>query len=376
MAETVHGHAATPTADLGAAGHVPAVLVGVVVAPGLAREVASRIADDVAAELRTRFRGISWRTAFEVSRLVEPPAAVTELFDAARRRLLEGNWDLALVVTDLPLRRRGRPLPRQVSPTHGVAIVSLPALGAIKLSHRLQRTLIDAAADLIGEGWEGDGDRDRRGARRRRREQHVLRELATDTAEPAGRLRVLFVPAVLAGNLRLLAGMVRANRPWRFAARLYGALVAAFAAGAFGVITSDVWRLAAAMEWWRLAALSLLSVTATILAIIAAHGLWERGGDPRVREQVILFNVATAITVTIGIVSMYLVLFVIVLAGSALVITPTVLRQSVGSHAGPAEYASLGWLIASFATVAGGLGAGLESREAVREAAYAQNADD
>jgi hypothetical protein len=37
------------------------------------------------------------------------------------------------------------------SPAHGVAIVSLPALGAIKLSHRLQQTMLDAAADAVRE---------------------------------------------------------------------------------------------------------------------------------------------------------------------------------------------------------------------------------
>ncbi|MDX6533798.1 MAG: hypothetical protein QOF68_1542, partial [Gaiellales bacterium] len=114
----------------------PPILVGVVVAPGLAEEVAARIADDVAMELRARFQGVHWQTAFVVDRLVVPPAAVSEIFEAARRRLLEGGWDIAMVVTDLPLRRAGRPVASQASPAHGVAIVSLPALGAIKLSHR------------------------------------------------------------------------------------------------------------------------------------------------------------------------------------------------------------------------------------------------
>jgi len=150
------------------------ILVGVVVAPGLAQEVATRIADDVRVELRARFEGVSWQTAFEVDRLVEPPATVSEILDAARRRLLEGGWDVAMVVTDLPLRRGGRPVAKQASPAHGVAVVSLPALGAIKLSHRLQRTLLDAAADLIGQGWERDhadaGDRRRRRRRQRQRQ--------------------------------------------------------------------------------------------------------------------------------------------------------------------------------------------------------------
>jgi hypothetical protein len=280
-----------------------------------------------------------------------------------------------MVVTDLPLRRSGRPVASQASPAHGVAIVSLPALGAIKLSHRLQQTMLDAAADLIGEGWD-ENRKGGRAGRRRRWEEQVLRELAMDTVERPGRLRLMFVPAVLTGNIRLLAGMVRANRPWRFTVRLYGAVVAALAAGAFGVISSDVWRLAAAMGWWRLATLGFLSVSATIIAIITAHGLWERAADARVREQVILFNVASGATVAIGILSMYLAVFGIVLAACGLVIPASVMQRSVGATVTVPDYVDLACLIASFATVAGGLGAALQSHDAVREAAYAQSVDD
>ena len=48
---------------------------------------------------------VGWRTVFEVDRLVEPPALTTDLIDAARRKLRERGWDLAVVVTDLPLKQ-------------------------------------------------------------------------------------------------------------------------------------------------------------------------------------------------------------------------------------------------------------------------------
>ena len=53
-----------------------------------------------------------------------------------------------------------------------------------------------------------------------------------------------YVAGVASGNLRLLLGMLRANRPWRLAIRLSRALVAALAAGVFALVTSDLWRLA------------------------------------------------------------------------------------------------------------------------------------
>jgi hypothetical protein len=349
----------------------PRIVLGVVVAPGLARDVTTGIADDLLEDLGRRYGAVDWQTQLVVDRLVSPPAAITEIVDEARRRLLERDWDLGVVVTDLPLRVAGRPISRHVSPTHGIALISLPALGAIQLRRRLRRTLLDLVGDLVGDSGEPRGGGSRWARLRRRWERHLLWELATDTDHRPGGIAILFVPAVLVGNLRLLLGMVRANRPWRLSLRLYRALVAATAVGAFGVVQSDVWRLSSAAGRPRLAIMSVASVIVTIVAVILVHELWERAPDPRVREQVVLFNIATAATVAIGILSLYIALFVAILAGAALVVSPAVLSDALGEAVGALDYAVLAWFTASLATVGGALGAGLESDEAVREAAYA-----
>jgi hypothetical protein len=339
----------------------PRAALGVIVAPGLAHDVTSRIASELQQDLRARYDSVDWHAELEVDRLVVPPAALTEILAAARRKLLDGDWDLGVVVTDLPLKIGGRPVSRHLSPTHGLAVLSLPALGALHLRQRLRRALLELIGELTGPGaddeWEGN----------------VLRELATDTGH---RPSLLYVLALVGSHLRLLLGMVRANRPWRLAARLYSALVAALAVGAFGVVSSDVWLLAGSMGWWRLTAMCLVSIAATALAVIGAHGLWERAPDPRVRGQVALFNVTTALTVTIGIATLYIALFLVIFVTAELVIRPDVLAQSLGHPGGVSDYAALAWFVASFATIAGGLGAGLESQEAVREAAYASTAEE
>ena len=322
------------------------------VAPGLPEEVSTRIADDLAEDLREAHGALGWRTEFVVDRLAVPPAETPQLVEAARRALLERGWDFAVVVTDLPLRHGSRPVSRHVSRTHGVALVSLPALGPLHLKRRLRLVLRELAGELVGAGSS-------------------LREIAADAEDVS---RFPYVPTVIFGHLRLLAGMVRANRPWRLAARLYGVLAAAFAAGAYGIVASDMWRLSAALSWWRLLAVCLASLAVTIVAVIVAHELWERAPDPRARAQVLLFNVTTALTVTIGIASLYAALFVLVLAGAVLVITAPVLADALGRDTSARDYVTLAWFAASFATVAGALGTVLESDTAVREAAYAGSA--
>lgn len=52
------------------------------------------------------------------------------------------------------------------------------------------------------------------------------------------------------------------------------------------------------------------------------------------------------------------------------------LSDALGHPAGLAECAELAWLTSSLATVGGELGAGLETDNAVREAAYAHRTSD
>jgi hypothetical protein len=351
------------------------IVLGVIVAPGLARDVTAKIASELAHDLEALDLGVEWRTKLAVDRLVAPPAQTTEIIDAARRKLLDEDWDLGVVVTDLPLRVGRRPVSRQVSPTHGIAVVSLPALGALHLAPRLRRTLLKLVGELVGDGgdqWSGDGALARL---RRRWGRGVLQELATETADRPGALRFLFVPEVLFGHLRLLLGMVRANRPWHLAARLYRALLAAVVAGAYGLVTSDIWRISATAGSTRLALASIASISFTSGAVIIAHGLWERAPARHLRDQVILFNLATTATVLIGIATLYAPLFLPIFATAELLLSPDALASGLGHAVGAGDYATLAWFTASLATVGGALGAGLESDEAVREAAYASSND-
>ena len=336
------------------------VKLGVVVAPRLERDVQPELAEQLAEDLARRHPSVDWHTELVFDRLVEPPARVTEILEDARRRLLGSRWQLAIVVTDLPLRDNGKPVSRRASRTHGVALVSLPALGPLHVRPRLRRALVELVDELLGRVDRDAGD--------------VLRELTAKNAERVVILRPLFVAAVLFSHLRLLLGMVRANRPWRLVGRLYAALIAALAVGAYGVVTSDVWRLSVALDWWRLTITSAVSIAITIATVIVVPGLWERTSDPRVRGQVVLFNLATVTTVTLGIVSLYAVLFLLIVAGAGLVTAPQTFAQAVGRDVGFADYATLAWFVASLATIGGALGSALESEDAVRAAAYSSSA--
>jgi hypothetical protein len=327
------------------------VEVGVIAPPGLDEKAVAELAVDLAELLYERYPEVEWDISYVLDPLVEPPVPLTELVDATRARMLEEGWDLAVLVTELPLRLDRRPLLSHASPSHGVALVSLPAHGVVRVSRRLRDSMADAVSALVGDS------------------QLRLLELATDVED--GDEGIAFPLRVIGGNLRLLLGMIRANRPWRLVVSLSRALVGALAVATVTLILSDVWHISSSLDDLRLAALMLLAIATAIVALIVVHGLWERSVDPAAREQVMLFNITTLATIALAVVSLYAEAFVIVVPASALLIDSSLFGQTVGHAVGVADYLRLDWLVCSLATVGGALGSALESDAAVREAAYA-----
>jgi hypothetical protein len=351
------------------------IAVGLLAAPGLAAEVAESLAPELSRRLNELYPEVDWEVPLEIDALVVPPASTTELIDAAHQRLLGQDWELALSLTDLPLRVGRRTVVAHASPTHRVAVISLPGLGPARLRPKALETAIGMIRVLTGEAADvesGDGEGSARSLRMRRR----LVDLADLADEDPTRGPTGLAALARGGRLRLLIGMVRANRPWRLTVRLYRALVAALAAVAFALVTPDLWRISASLGPVRLAAIGVLTVAFTVFSLIAAHGLWERRGASKAEDQVLLFNAATAATVLFGVLSLYLALFLFSLGGAGLFITPDLLSKELGSDVSLVDYLRLAWLASSLAMIGGALGAGLETNEAVREAAYAYRPDE
>jgi hypothetical protein len=348
------------------------IRVGVLVAPGLSAGLVGRLVEDVTEELRGRHPRIRWRIETVVDGLVEPPAEDTEIVLAARNRLLGEAWDLAICLTDLPLRVARRPVVAHASPVHGVAVLSVPALGTIGLRRKAQDAVLRLLDALLGEG-EAAGLRQAQAAARSRRLTRRLRELGHDAA---GGESIRFTARVLTGHLRLLGGMIRANRPWRLAAGLSRALTAAGAAGALALVSSDIWRLADASRWPRLVAVAICAFAAITATLILGAGLWERARHPRMRQQVVLFNLATTATVLIGVVALYAALCFLALPAALLLVPPRLLTAALGHAVHVEDYLELAWLASSVATLGGALGAGLETDEAVHQAAYTYRTSD
>lgn len=350
----------------------PELVVGLLAAPGPASELTESLVPEIAERLAVQLPGARWRVEFVSDRLVEPPTDLSALISAGRRVLLDRGWHLVVCITDLPLQTARRPVIAHVSATHGVAVLSMPALGPVAVRKRTAETIVRLVAHALGDivpAANADGQRPpvARAVSRR------MRELGRRVQQ--GEHGVGFVARVVTGNLWLLLGMLRANRPWRLALSLMRVLVTAFAAGVFALVTSDIWRLAVYLGWLRLTIIGLGSVAGISVTIMITTGLWERSPHRAAREQVILFNIVTAVTVGIGVAVLYLALLAVMLAAALLLVPGDLMGIAVGRPVGAADQISLAWLATSIATLGGALGAALENRETVREAAYTYQPD-
>ncbi len=317
--------------------------VGLVADPAKPSEIARQIRD---VPLRGGHGGQAW----DLEVVSEPFTVATEDVGTALARLTdqahEHDWDLVIGITELPLRNGdGRYLLVETDARQQTAVLSLPALGGIRMHQRSRHAvgqLLDAMADSSGEGT----------------------------------CRVLLPRR--SGRWRLLRGMVVANRPWLLVPGLKSALVAALTTGFIATINSTVWLLAGAMPWWRLVVAMVVSVGLVVGWLVIDGELWDRADSdsPRARERSKLYNTSTLMTLTAGVVICYAALYLLNLAWALFVLDLGVMGEDTRGSFTYGDLFVLTWFVASAATVGGALGSSLESDEAITAAAYSKREEE
>ncbi len=357
--------AAVAATDGGRSGPADGVVVGLLADPDLPAELAERLAGELPEVLAERLGDqVPWQVRVECERF--DLADEERILAVARESRAREGWDLVVCLTDLPRRSGLRPILAEASLTDRVALASLPALGARRLYRRVRELVVGLVEELDQDCLAPPhGGRERPSARRPRLVASVRRVVTADTGA-----NVRFLLPGVRGQVRLLAGMVRANRPWRLITGLSGSLAAALAAGAFAVVTSDIWRLADSLGPLRLAVATVFSIGAMVAWLVIDHELWERPGGRVARDRARLFNTATVLTVVLGVGCLYVALLVATLAAAWFLVTGELLGQTLRHPVGWPEYLTIAWLASSIATVGGALGSGLESDQSVRAAAY------
>lgn len=258
------------------------------------------------------------------------------------------DWDVVVGLTELPLHDdEGRHLLVQTDRGQRTAVLSLPALGGIRM-HARSRRAVRSLLSAMSEPSTGDG----------------------------GQQRIVLPHQ--RGRARLLLGMVLANRPWLLVPGLKSALVAALATGAVATVNSTVWLLADSLSWWRLVVATIASIALVVGWLVIDGELWDRPDDDslQARERSRLYNASTVMTLTAGVLICYVALYVVNLAWAFFVLDPDLVGGYLNAGVGYPDLLVLAWFVASAATVGGGLGSGLETDESIRAAAYSKREEE
>jgi hypothetical protein len=290
------------------------------------------------------------RRAWDIEVVSEPFTVASEDVDVALSRLREHaqehQWGLVVGLTELPLRDGdGRYLLIETDPGQKSAVLSLPALGGLRMH---------------------------------KRSRDAMRELICAMVDPASEADSRVPLPRRTGRWRLLSGMVLANRPWLLVPGLKTALVAALTTAAIATINSTMWLLAGSLPWWRLVLATIASITLVIGWLVIDGQLWDRPEDdsPQARDRSRLYNTSTLLTLTTGVLICYVALYVLSLAWALFVLDPKVMGGYLQEHLGYRDLFVLAWFVASAATVGGALGSGLESDDAIRAAAYSKREEE
>ncbi|MCF7552363.1 hypothetical protein [Pseudonocardia sp. WMMC193] len=337
------------------------VRVGLLADPGAPSDLAAALVPELSEVLAVEIDDTTaWVVDTETREVPLDEHGLVPLESLAREHRERRDWDVVVVVTDLPRRIGTRPVATVLNERAGTGLVSLPGLGALAVRRRGRQAVVHLVRALTGHDHHADGGRPSDVPR-----LSPLRHVGADEHTDAHLALV-----GLRGRLRLLAGMVRDNRPWRLVPHLSSATAAAAATGAYAIITTSFWMMASSLSPLRLLLISVVAIAAMATWLITYNHLWDRPPDEDGRAKAVLYNAATVITLVIGVTCMYLLLYLAGLLAALALIDPGYFSSQLQRPATFGAYLKLVWLASSVGIVAGALGSSLESEEAVRNATY------
>jgi hypothetical protein len=319
--------------------------------PGAPAAIAARLSDSLSTVLTDRASaGDKWdvsvrRHAYPIDEHAEVSEVVDTINPGGEQE------DIVIYLTDLPRRQGTTPVIADISVSERLGVISLPGMGGVFIDRRVR----SVARIIVGEVTD-PSDNHNPSVKRltRTQEDDVVR---------------YFAPTALS-RLRLLAGMVYANRPWRLVTGMSKVMMAAFATGAVSLAYPTMWQLSATMGPWRLSTATVLACAALIAWLIIEHKLWERPHSAEERERAVLYNASTVVTLLIGVVIFHAGLFLLLLITAWWTLPSQLVAKNIGHPVTLSTLLLMAWLVASVATLGGALGSGMEDSDAVRAAAY------
>ncbi|WP_028782327.1 hypothetical protein [Thalassobacillus devorans] len=365
--------------------------LGLITAPGYPDELREKLQQQLP-DLLSYYvdENYAWDVAYSIDALTGVTEDSNKVLNATLDKRKDYGWEFAICLTDLPFFNDKKPIVAEAYVQESVALISLPGLGSTPMFKRIRESILQ----LVNEMYYGSSDEDRERAEQRiqakngnqhnelknksstrlvgKRGFERLSPLQRETPyESESNIDVRFtVKSRFSGALRVLSGMVRANRPWAMFPSFMKVIIIAFTTGSYALVFPTLWQLSNNYGIWRMFMLSIASILAMVGWIILAHKLWEKPNEERADYLRKLYNTATVLTLLVT-VSMYYFLLFLLFSVAVIALIPMGMMQSqLSGTVGYVNYFYIAWTATSVSTIIGALGSALENEDIVLSSTY------
>ncbi|UOQ49398.1 hypothetical protein MUN88_04640 [Gracilibacillus caseinilyticus] len=318
-----------------------------------------------------------WEVKYSADPLIGLTEHSKEVMNALYRKKEEEGWDFAVCLTDLPLFRNKSLVVAEANEKKQVSLLSLPGIGAFPIIKRIRESIIQLVKEMNGENTQKEPGRWSLNASRNKwknvwRKLTFMTPILKETTEiDDENMGVRFiVDSRFRAGLRMITGMVRANRPWLLFPSFMKVLMVAFTTGIYALVFPTLWKLGGSYGIGRMLLISVMAITSLVLWIIISHKLWERPHDNYSTYLRRLYNCTTFLTLLTTIVIYYFVLYGGFLLAVFLLIPMDVLQAQLSGEGDFRHYFLIAWMATNVSTFIGALGSSLEKEEVVLSGTY------
>jgi hypothetical protein len=127
-------------------------VVGLVADEGLPAAVAARLTDELPGVLTDQLSDrADWQVQARCDPLLLDENGLIPMLDLADEYKAAHDWDLLVLLTDLPRRAGTQPIVSDFNTSRGVGLVSMPALGALRLKCQTRDLVVHLIGHLVEE---------------------------------------------------------------------------------------------------------------------------------------------------------------------------------------------------------------------------------
>lgn len=326
-------------------------------------------------------QGVTWKVKIEVDSFTGASEKIEEISKQAVEIKKSNNWDYVISLTDLPIFFKESIILSNVDINEKIALISLPALGAMPTKKKVKKTIHEMVKELYyGEESERKFQEEKWSLKQSKEKKMMgkltdvfqflkIKRQEVNTIDEGASVRFVLQPMWM-GRIKVVSGMTVANRPWLIMPSFKKIMGTAFATGSYMLIFTTLWQLSGLYNWSRFIMLMLFATVGMITWIIFAHNLWEKKTNYNSQRLRFLYNTTTIVTLSVSMLIFYLAMFLLFVFAVVIFVPIDLFEDELKHDVHLVDYLRLAWLVASTSTVAGAIGASLENEQEVRKTAY------